>query len=478
MTHALLRRSWLAGVAVAVTAVLAPGVAQAAPPSNDDFDNATTITAVPSETATTTAEATRAPDDPTSCESYFSNTAWLRYTAPADGIVKASLTSTSYYAIFSVYTGTRGELQRLPGTCSYSYDTDTFHVTAGTTYHIMVSTYYNHGPATLRLESLSPAHNDDFANAERVPGLPTTVLSDVDRAGAEPGEPPVSCHPEATQSTWYVYTPSSPRWVSVTNAGLFADSIVAYRGTELSGLSELDCQNDRAAVFRAEVGETYHIRIAATPDDAGRGSVEFRTAPALTPYVSTNQSPGSVFNDIYLYVSSGDQLNRPITSGELKFGDGTSTPITSEGYVQHRYTTDGVYQLALTVTTDDGRTGTTTGTLRIETHDVTVSGFAVPSRARVDQTKPITVSVTNNRYDETVEVELYKQTGSYFTRIGVQTQFMPAGRTTQFPFAYTFSAADAAAGSVTFKTVVRLRYPSDDNNTVDNEKLATTTVTS
>ena len=37
----------LAAAAVAVLGVLTPGVAHAAPPSNDDFDSSTAITALP-----------------------------------------------------------------------------------------------------------------------------------------------------------------------------------------------------------------------------------------------------------------------------------------------------------------------------------------------------------------------------------------------------------------------------------------------
>jgi hypothetical protein len=114
--------------------------------------------------------------------------------------------------------------------------------------------------------------------------------------------------------------------------------------------------------------------------------------------------------------------------------------------------------------------------LRVETHDVTVTGFSVPAKARVDQTKPISVTVANTRRDETVAVELLRWTGSYFTRVGTLTQSVLAGHTVQFPFAYTFGAEDAAAGTVTFKAVATVVYPGRDDNAADNERVATTTV--
>lgn len=59
-----------ARIAAAVTAAVAlaalvPGVAQASPPVNDDFDQARAITALPFAADVDFTEATRAADDPT-----------------------------------------------------------------------------------------------------------------------------------------------------------------------------------------------------------------------------------------------------------------------------------------------------------------------------------------------------------------------------------------------------------------------------
>lgn len=192
--------------------------------------------------------------------------------------------------------------------------------------------------------------------------------------------------------------------------------------------------------------------------------------------MATFPEPATVFRDVYVYPLSGDLLDQPIVSGVLDFGDGTSTPITSGDPVQHRYAEDGDYPLSVSLTTADGRSGTGTGDLRVETHDVAVSGFAVPDKARTDQTKQLSVTVTNTRYDENVEVVLYKQIGDNLSQIGTLRQWVPAGGTVRFPFAYTFSAADATAGSVTFRATARFDYPFPDANTVDNDKFGTTAV--
>jgi hypothetical protein len=473
MTHTVLRRTWLAGVAATAIAVLAPGVATAEPPSNDDFGTATAITALPFETTENTTEATTAPDDPTTCQSQYGNSVWFRYTAPADGLVKATVATPAYYPFLTAYTGERGDLTQVPGVCAFGRgNPETFHVTAGTTYHFLVaSNYHDGGATTLRLEAAAPSPNDDIATAQRVPGLPTSVVGDLVRAGTESGEPTPSCDDTASQSIWYVYSPATPRWVDVTSYG---NVITVYHGTP-SPLSEMDCTHGSPAVFQADLGETYHVRVANSPENAERVGITFRTAPALRPNVYVSPTPATVLDDVLFFPYPGDELNRQIASGTLSFGDGTSTPLTGADPVQHRYTADGEYQLGLTVTTDDGRTGTGTSTLVVETHDVTVSTLTVPATARVGRTKPITVSITNTRYGETVEVELYKQNGDQLTSIGTLTQSVPAGRTVQFPFAYTFGPTDN--DTVTFTAVATLQdYAWRDANPADNERTATTTV--
>lgn len=465
-------RSWVTVLAAAALVVSAPGVAAAEPPSNDDFDGATVVSALPFQVTANTAEATTVDDDPDACSSYRHNSVWFRYTATEDALVEATASSSWYDPIVSAYTGTRGDLSLVPGVCKGGNEGPvSFRVTAGTTYHLLVASYYAGGELSMRLRTVPPSPNDDIADAEPVPGLPTTATGNLARAGSSPGEQVPSCDEAATQSVWYSYSPSTSRWVAASAWGQFQSTITAY-GPDMA---ELDCQGEGSAVFRAEVGRTYYIRLAAAAGEGGPFSIDFRTAPALSPWVSTSPDPASVFDELYLNPFTGDPLNRPIASGELDFGDGTSVAVTAEYQsVRHRYTTDGEYPLTLTLTTDDGRTGTTTSILRVETHDVAITEFAVPAKARPDQTKPITVTIANTRYGETVEVELLKQTGDYFTSVGELSQWVPASSTgtVRFPFAYTFGDA----GPVTFKAVARLGYPSEDDNPADNEELATTTV--
>jgi len=476
-------RPLIIGLAAATIALLAPGTAHADPPSNDDFDNATPVAALPFKAALDVSTSTKAADDPTSCNSWISWSVWYSYTAPADGIVRALPSSTGTQPFVAVYTGDRGSLNQIPGACTDfgTVPSATFHVTAGTTYHIMLFQQYAISQASLELRSMPPSPNDDFAGAT-VAELPGEYTDDLTQASGEPGEAGPSCDTTASQSVWYRYTPDRTRSVSVEPRSFSSPAITVYRGTAPASLSEVDCVRSgegKTSVFTAVAGQTYQIRVANGAENAGWFDVRIMTAPALTPSVGPWPTNPSVFDDVAFTPYSGDRLGRPFVSGEIRFGDGTSAPIAGETPLHHKYAADGTYQVEVSGATNDGRTGTGVVPLKVETHDVSLSDFAVPAQARAGQTKSIKVNVSNGRYDEKVSVELLKASGNgYFEHVGTLTQSVAAnlGRKVEFPFAYTYTAADAAAGQVTFKVVATLNngYP-PDAHPQDNELVATTT---
>ena len=64
--------------------------------------------------------------------------------------------------------------------------------------------------------------------------------------------------------------------------------------------------------------------------------------------------------------------------------------------------------MQLTVTTHDGRTAVASQTVNVRTHDVAITRFATPNAASSGQTRRIVVSITSKRYDETVDVQLFR----------------------------------------------------------------------
>ncbi|WP_318306329.1 hypothetical protein [Amycolatopsis solani] len=481
MRHTAFRRLLVAGLAVAA-ALVAPATAHAEAPANDDFDTATAVTALPFRATQDFGEGTTSADDPKSCYSWIATSAWYDYTASADGFVRALPSGAGQLPFIAVYTGERGALTQVPGACA-EWNTGpsvTFPVTAGQTYHIMVFKPYSGAGqvATLDLSSVPRESNDDFA-AAAVATLPGTFSGDLSRSTSEPGEVTASCDPEADHSVWYRYTPDRTRSISVERR---STSVAVYWGASRAGLSEVECASSldsyKRVVFRATAGEQYWIRVATDADGASPYEIRLTTAPALTPNVYLYSDPKSVFDDIPMSPNAGDRLGRPLVSGELKFGDGTSVALTSNAQLTHRYAADGDYRLEISATTDDGRSGTGTQVVHVETHDVTLTGLSLPAQARAGQTKPVKVSVVNNRYAETVTVSLRRKGESgYFEEVGALTQYVPVGGRVEFPFAYSYTAADAAAGQAEFEIVANLNDRYDgDSHPVDNRLTGVTTV--
>ena len=110
------------------------------PPANDDFDNATPITALPFTDAINTLGATSAADDPTDC--YGTNASvWYSFTPGSDIKIQVDTSYSDYYTGVAVYTGTRGSFTLVE--CSdYCLTLDAF---AGVTYYFMVTSYYGMG---------------------------------------------------------------------------------------------------------------------------------------------------------------------------------------------------------------------------------------------------------------------------------------------------------------------------------------------
>jgi len=133
----------VATVALTVALVVpAAGPALAAAPSNDDFDNATVISALPFTDSLDTTEATEAVDDP-DCIG-IGPTVWYRWTPSVSEHVAANTFGSDYDTTLSVYTGSRGSLNQI------ACDDDTvtglqsqidFAATAGTTYYLMVGSF-------------------------------------------------------------------------------------------------------------------------------------------------------------------------------------------------------------------------------------------------------------------------------------------------------------------------------------------------
>lgn len=338
------------------------------------------------------------------------------------------------------------------------------------------------GTYELTVAEIVPPANDAFSNATGISALPFSEVVDISVAGFETGEPTPSCtgpYGGLGKTVWYSFTSGETRLISgrIVNTPI-ATGVGVYTGTSLATLTEVGCGVfGGSATFRAVTGTTYYFQVGGM---FGQGApLEFSLDVTPPPVASFGFNPfdPSVFDVVQFSDFSFDPGGVGIASEEWHFGDGANGTSCCP---THKYAADSSYTAQLTVTTSDGRSASTSQTVLVRTHDVAITKFTVPTAASAGQTRQIVVGVSNKRYPETVEVQLFKGVPGGFQFVGalsLSAPVRPANRTTDFAFNYTFTAADARLGKVTFKAVANLPG-ARDALPADNEAIAPPTAVS
>jgi hypothetical protein len=111
--------------------------AQAAPPRNDDFDNATGVTSLPYTNTEDMSSSTLAPDDPVStCGAGTRGTIWYSFTPTQSGTYEFDgLGSSPYEPGIDVWQGIRGTLTQLSYPCAGAFTQRMVDLQAGVTYY-------------------------------------------------------------------------------------------------------------------------------------------------------------------------------------------------------------------------------------------------------------------------------------------------------------------------------------------------------
>jgi PKD domain len=438
--------------ALALTLFFAPtGVA--APPSNDDFANASVISGLPFGDVVTVNEATTEPGEPLSYGE--SRTVWYSFTPTADLMVSADLGGSDYVTAFlSVYRADSPGFGGLTRIAHGSYGSPLkFHVDAQSQYYLQAGDEYPYGWVSrigINLQIVNPPVNDDFADAIAFTSVPFSASPDLTAATVEPGEP-MACSSNFTQSAWYAFTPTT----SGGYGGFGVSGVNVYTGTSLGGLTSVACAQWPGLYFHADAGTTYYVQVYG-------GGVTVDLLPPPDAGWSYSPTDPSIFDDITFAQGNG-YWDPTITGFAWDFGDGTAASGTSST-ATHRFGADGDYNVTLTVTTLDQRTNSATQTISVRTHDVAVLSFVTPSKGSVGKASAITVGIGNTHYPEIVQVDLYEITpqgnqlvGSAIKPVGV----LKAKKTVSFPFSYTFTNSDLAVGKVRFQAVATIQGARD-----------------
>ena len=267
--------------------------AQAAPPGNDAFANATVV-GLGSTTAGTNVEATGEQGEPIhdtrTPDPAMIDSVWYRYTPASSGpvIINTCAPGAGVDTTLAVYTGSGSpSALQLVGssddTCGFR-SAVFFNATAGTQYSIAVDGFRDL-QGTFELTIQSPAlPNDDFASPFVLTGAPTTAHGVNLGATAEAGEPGHAGEP-ARSSLWYRWQAPADGEYAFEVCGDFVNRMTIYTGTALTALTKREASRSAgapeangcftsAAELTANGGTTYRIVVdgvtaGQTTDQAG-----------------------------------------------------------------------------------------------------------------------------------------------------------------------------------------------------------------
>lgn len=312
VSRVLVRTLAILGLFVSSLLVCAPRAALAAAPSNDDFNNATEISALPFAVTVDPSEATTAIDDPYGCSNNY-RTVWYRLTPTSSARVVLGTTDYPYATAISAWTGSRGSLSQVA--CSQmtyppaSYAS--FNAVAGQTYYVMLSgTYYYPEPTSFNLtvSTVQPIANDDIFHAAVVNALPFSVDLDTRFATDEGFD---YCGPAAA-SVWYRFTPSENVRLQIdTSASSYWAMPYVFSGSP-DMLSAVLCGRSQNVRLDLIAGHTYYIEIASWSSGGGNLALRLAVAPPPLAIALSLSTVGSVAPTTGIAVVSGTvSCNQP-----------------------------------------------------------------------------------------------------------------------------------------------------------------------
>ena len=443
----------LLALAIAVLALALPVSGSAAPPSNDGFDLATVVASVPFSDSANLDEATTEAGEPQAC-TFKTRSVWYRYAPAASTAVTVDMSGSSPGVSVALWRSFGGIGNLSFEGCLFGGST-VLGAQAGGTYYIQAGDS-SIGPAQLQLAvaPVPPPPNDAFVDAKAVGSLPYSDVVQMLASTLEPDEP-APAESSFLGSAWWRFVAPNSGPMLVSEAGCCATRRTSvYTGAGLVELEEVPvARSFGRLIFQAEAGTEYMIQLGHSGGLCCGADLGITVEVAPNPGVAIFSSPfdPSSYDTVQFFGSGFDPAGFSIESWSWDFGDGATG---SEQSMSHRYIADGDYQVTLTIVTQDGRTASTSRMVTVITHDVGVTKFVVPQSAQVGKTRSITVEVASSRYDEDVQVLLYRSVPGGFEHIATSTQLVSSRkRGTQFSFSYTFRPEDAEVGKVTFKAV-------------------------
>jgi len=271
-----------ATLAAALAMLVMPATADAAPPVNDDFANATVISSLPFSDTVDNSEATSEGAEPQVC-AFATQTVWYSFTPSSDMVLRADMAGSSTSATnINVYAQTGSGLAGLNFIGCGSFGSPVqFTANAGTTYYLQAETFAgNIGSLQVNLGVPPPPPFDDITNARVIAGLAfLSDSSDSSLATTDTKDP--SCFGRG-HTVWYTFTPTEDMRIEAAVQPQYPNdpshfTLSAYTGSAGS-LTQSACSDDSFVLqgyprphieFNAKAGMPVYFMIGTSAGTPG-----------------------------------------------------------------------------------------------------------------------------------------------------------------------------------------------------------------
>ena len=263
-------------------------VSRGTPPSNDNIASAKNVSlgAPFSESISTLYATNQVGEADPSCSDVPNNSVWYSFTPSSNAVVRVQTLGSSFDTILAAYSGPNpGSLtqvgcdddSRLPEP-EYLHSSIAFHVAAGTRYWVQAGGYsFTSGTLKIKIQTVTPPANDDFANAITVADGYSATGIDSSKATVEPGEPS-GCTGGADvngATFWYAFHATTTNDLTFTATNTSSTPIISvYSGTDINSLTEVDCHYG-TETWTPTSGTDYRIQISGQGGAVGLIDVTF-----------------------------------------------------------------------------------------------------------------------------------------------------------------------------------------------------------
>lgn len=256
----------VAALGTFVLALAMPAAVHSAPPSNDNFADASEISTIPFSAAIDLTEATAEAGEPMGCASHLGDVWFQMPIRPAQTVYRITLTSPGTQLWGAVYRDTGSGitgLQMVIG-CVYLGQATNVTIGAAESFYVRVARGYYATATTARLdiEEIAAPENDNFADAMSISSLPFEHEVATAGASTELGEPALCTPPYSEKTVWYSYTPSARHSVTARfTGGTAPGGIAVYVGSSVEALTTLGCQYGFPITINVVAGATYYFQV-------------------------------------------------------------------------------------------------------------------------------------------------------------------------------------------------------------------------